>query len=260
MHTQSGEILINIILGGVLFLFLVIVIFISAIRYQKKQKIHLLEKQQLRSEFAQTLLQSQLEIQEQTLQRVSWELHDNLGQVASIIKINLNTLQLADADKAKEKIENTKDLTRQLIHDIKALSVSLGSDRLKQAGLPRVLQTEVDRLNKTGEFTASFTQAGIMPFIDDDKAVILYRMAQEILNNIVKHSGAINIKLELHVKENLFTLAFTDDGAGFDVAAKMESGGAGLKNLHNRAKLINARLDISSNPGKGTYTSIQTIL
>jgi signal transduction histidine kinase len=260
MHMENGEILVNIILGGILFLFLVIVIFISAVRYQKKQKIHLLEKQQLRSAFAQTLLQSQLEIQEQTLKRVSWELHDNLGQVASIIKINLNTMQLADTAKAAEKIESTKELTRQLIYDIKALSVSLGSDRLKQAGLPRVLQTEVDRLNKTGEFTASFTQEGIMPFIDDDKAVILYRMAQEILNNMVKHSGAINIKLDLTIKGNLFTLAFTDDGAGFDVAAKIESGGAGLKNLYNRAKLINATLNISSNPGRGTYTSIQTTL
>jgi signal transduction histidine kinase len=260
MLTQNKEILITIILGAILFIFLVIVIFISTIKYQKKQRNHLLEKQQLRSQFAQTLLQSQLEIQEQTLQRVSWELHDNLGQIASIIKINLNTLQLTDATKAAEKIESTKDLTRQLIQDIKALSISLGSDHLKQAGLLKVLQTEVDRLNKTGEFTATFTMEGVMPFINDDKAVILYRMAQEVLNNIVKHSGAINIKLDLHVKGNLFTLAFTDDGVGFDVAAKMKSGGAGLKNLHNRAKLIHATLGISSNPGKGTQTSIQVTL
>jgi two-component system, NarL family, sensor kinase len=259
MFSQNSEILTTIILGGVLFLFLVIVIFISAIRYQKKQKKHLLEKQQLQSEFAQTLLQSQLEIQEQTLQRVSWELHDNLGQVASIIKINLNTLQLNDITAATEKIESTKDLTRQLIYDIKALSISLGSDRLKQAGLLQALQTEADRLNKTGEFTASLTLQGTMPEINEDTAVILYRMSQEILNNMVKHSGAKNIHIDISVSEKIFTLAFADDGSGFDVEEKTGSG-AGLRNLYSRAGLIKARLTIITSQGKGTQISIQLTL
>jgi signal transduction histidine kinase len=259
MFPENSEILITIILGGILFVFLVVVIFTSAIRYQKKQKKHLLEKQQLQSEFAQTLLQSQLEIQEQTLQRVSWELHDNLSQVASIIKINLNTLKLTDAA-AIEKIEDTKDLTRQLIHDIKALSISLGSDRLKQAGLLKALQTEVERLNKTGEFTASINLHGAMPYINDDTAVILYRMSQEIINNMIKHSGAKNIDVVLSVSEKVFTLAFADNGNGFDVADKTESNGAGLKNLYNRAGLIKASLTITTSQGKGTQISIELLL
>jgi two-component system, NarL family, sensor kinase len=260
MLTENSEILTTIILGGVLFLFLVIVIFISAIRYQKKQKTHLLEKQQLQSQFAETLLQSQLEIQEQTLQRVSWELHDNLGQVASIIKINLNTLNLADATAAAEKIEGTKDLTRQLIHDIKALSLSLGSERLKQTGLLRALETEIDRLNKTGQFTASLTLNGAMPDINDDTVVIIYRMSQEIMNNMIKHSGAKNIHIGLTVSKKVFTLAFADDGAGFDLKEKAENGGAGLKNLYSRAALINAVLSITTSQGKGTNISIQLTL
>jgi signal transduction histidine kinase len=214
----------------------------------------------MKSQFTQTLLQSQLEIQEQTLQQVSRELHDNLGQIASLIKINLNTLQLADLAKATEKIEATKDLTRQLLADLKALSVNLGSDRLNQLGLVKALQAEVDNLNKTGAFTAQFTCTGNIPDIPDDPSIILYRMAQEILNNMVKHSGAPLIKLSVSFSENLFTLAFTDNGTGFDVAAKMESGGAGLKNLQNRAQLINATLTIDSQPGQGTHISIQTAL
>ena len=227
-------------------------------RISEKQIRNRKEKERIQSQFAQTLLQTQLEIQEQTLQHIGYELHDNLGQVASLIKINLNTLNLNDTAKAAEKIETTKDLTRQLIADLKSLSVSLGADRIAKTGLAKALETEVERLNKTGQFTASLIQEGNIPAMDNDKAVILYRMAQEILNNMVKHSGATQITVLLNASENLFTLAFNDDGVGFDIEEKMKSsGGAGLLNLHNRARLINAQLILQSTPGNGSSATIE---
>jgi signal transduction histidine kinase len=239
------------------FLLLGAFILLLSVSYSKRQARNREEKQKMQSQFAQTLLQSQLEIQEQTLRHISHELHDNLGQVASLIKINLTTLQLDDATKATEKIEITKDLTRQLIADLKSLSVSLGADRIAQTGLAKALETEVDRLNKTGQFTATLAQVGQLPTIENDKAVILFRMAQEVLNNMVKHSGAKQIALLLKASGNLFTLAFSDDGVGFDIDEKKNSGGAGLQNLQNRAKLINAQLNIHSTPGNGTSVTIE---
>ena len=225
--------------------------------YQKRQVQYLSEKEQLKVQFEKELFQSQIEIQEQTLRHISRELHDNLGQVASLIKINLNTLQLADTEKASEKIEDTKHLTRQLIADIKALSVSMGSDRIVQTGLAKAIETEVERLNKTGEFTATYGLQGAMPAIDNDKAVILYRMAQEVLNNIIKHSKAKQINVLLQVSKNLFTLAFSDDGVGFNAAEKLNSSGAGLRNLTSRALLINAQLTIRSTAENGTNITIE---
>ncbi len=70
-----------------------------------------------------------------------------------------------DTVKATEKIEDTKDLTRQLITDLKSLSVSLSADRIAQTGLAKALETEVERLNKTGQFTSSLTQEGNIPYI-----------------------------------------------------------------------------------------------
>ncbi|MGL6269108.1 MAG: sensor histidine kinase, partial [Chitinophagaceae bacterium] len=225
--------------------------------YQKRKKILVKESETLKLEFEKQLMQSRLEIQEQTLRHISHELHDNLGQVASLIKINLNTLSLNDAEKATAKIEHTKEITRQLITDIKALSVSLGADRIAQTGLVKALQTEVERLNKTDAFLASFSQHGSIPELNQDKSVILYRMAQEILNNMVKHSGALHIDISLQGSENLFILELNDDGAGFDVTVKKQSGGAGLRNLETRAKLINAQLIMESIPGKGTRVRIE---
>lgn len=253
----SQEILNTILLGSILFLIMAFVIVISVIQYQKRQKRNLKEKQLLQSQFSQTLLQSQLEIQEQTLQQISRELHDNFGHIASLIKINLNTLKLDNQEKAINKIEDTKELTRQLITDIKSLSLSLNGDRIAKTGLVAALQTEVERLDKTGLFTASFVQNGSMPLIENDKATIIFRMAQEVLNNMAKYSEAKYINVNLNVTDNLFTLAFNDDGKGFNVADKIQNGGAGLTNLQKRAALINANLTIQSAPGEGTSITIE---
>lgn len=251
---------IIVLSGTFVTILLVAMTFILLFINHRKKFLHKQEVASLQLQFTQTLLQSQLEIKEQTLQQVSRELHDNLSQIASIIKINLNTLQLTDLSKASEKIEDTKNLTRQLLADLKALSVSLGSDRLKQLGLAKALEVDVHNINKTGQFIATFIQEGNLPHIKDEKAIILYRMAQEILNNMVKHSQSPVIKVYLYFNKNLFTLAFTDEGVGFDVAINMQNGGAGLTNLYTRAKMIDATLNINSQPNNGTQISIETIL
>lgn len=203
------------------------------------------------------LLQSQLEIKEQTLQHIAHELHDNLGQVASLIKINLNTLQLQDEQKALQKIEDTKELVRQLIADLKSLSVHLNSDWAVQVGLVRGLENEVERLNKTGQWQASLKHEGPLPELNANTTIFLYRMAQEILNNTIKHSGGKHVAISLCTTGNLFTLVFTDDGVGFDLEDKLKSGGSGLMNLQHRARLIHATMNIQSAPATGTSTTIE---
>lgn len=247
-------IIINV---AIIFILLAAFIIVTLLLFSRRRNKLLKEKQLLQSQFSQTLLQSQLEIQEQTLQQISRELHDNFGHIASLIKINLNTLKLDNTEKAATKIEDTKELTRQLITDIKSLSLSLNGDRIAKTGLVAALQTEVERLDKTGLFTASFVQNGSLPVIENDKATIIFRMAQEVLNNMAKYSEANNIIVGLNIHDNLFTLAFNDDGKGFNVAEQLENGGSGLNNLQKRAALINANLTIQSAPGEGTHITIE---
>ena len=91
----------------------------------KRRKQHQDEKVALATQFKETLLKSQLEIREQTLQNISQELHDNLGQIASLIKINLNLITLENKERKDPKIEETKALTQQLITDLKTISANL---------------------------------------------------------------------------------------------------------------------------------------
>ncbi|WP_276372926.1 ATP-binding protein [Chryseolinea sp. H1M3-3] len=225
--------------------------------FQNKRYHHLKDTQTLKDKFTQTLLESQLEIKEQTLQHIAYELHDNLGQVASLIKINLNTLKLQDQEGAIRKIEDTKELIRQLISDLKSLSISLNGDRVVQLGILKVLENEVDRLNKTNQFTATIVQDGAIPKLDDNTLVILYRMVQEILNNTVKHSGANRVRISLQRTENLFILGCDDNGVGYNWNDKILSGGSGLLNLQHRAKSIGAKLAVKSSRETGTSILIE---
>lgn len=253
---ENSEVTYLILFGSVTFILFVAFIIIVVFRYHKRNSQYQQKIASLEFQKQQELLQSKIEIQDQTLEYVSRELHDNLGQVASLIKINLNTLRISPEDKAAEQVAETKDLVKQLIADIKALSISLGSDQISQTGLSKALEIEIARLNKTGAFTATYEVDGVMPELDKDKALIIYRMCQEILNNMVKHSGAKTIRIFLHVTQNLLRLALNDDGVGFNTDVAGYASGVGLRNLKNRAALINAELNIHSYPGSGTEVTI----
>lgn len=246
------------ILSAALFVFLIFlftILFFFRYRKRKFQNKQYIEN--LKLEFSQTLLQSQVEIQEQTLLHFSKELHDNLGQIASLIKINLNTLSLNDLDRAEKKVEDTKVLIKQLISDLKTLSISLNSERIQEIGLFKALETEIERIEKTGLFTTTFKKASNIPDIESEKAIIIYRMAQEVLNNTLKHSQATHITLLCSHNENSTILAFSDNGIGFNIDESQKSGGAGIKNLKKRASLIKALLSIHSSTENGTQIFIE---
>ena len=254
---DNSEVIFAVLIAALVLMALVSFIIVFIVFYQRRRRTYINELIEVKAKFQQTLLQAQLEIKEQTLQHIGYELHDNLGQVASLIKINLNTLQLDDLVKAGQKIEDTKELVRQLITDLKSLSVSLNSERVSQLGIDKGLENEVERLNKTGQFEIAMDQEGTIPLLDASTTIILYRMSQEIINNIIKHSGAKRIVVSLKATAKLLILAFSDDGVGFDKEEKVKSGGSGLMNLQSRAKLINAQLLIKSSPGSGTVVSIE---
>jgi two-component system NarL family sensor kinase len=129
------------------------------------------------------------EVKEQTLTNVSRELHDNFGQIASLIKINLNMISKDLASEDLEKVEESLSLVKQLIGDIKSLSSSLNGDQIRQLGWLEVVKNEVERVNKTGVLTIKFVVENWWT-LSHEKEVILFRMVQEMMNNTLKHAQA----------------------------------------------------------------------
>lgn len=255
MLIPTQELKLTAIIGGLVLVFFSVVIVVTIVQYKQRVLRHKIERENLSIQFADALLRSQLEIREQTLEYIAVELHDNLGQVASLIKINLNALALSLGQNDRLRVESTLDLTRQLIKDLKSLSIKLSSDRIVDLGLMGCIQDDITRLNSAGAIKASIYIEGEGLVLDVETATIVYRMFQEIINNAVKHSNASNIELTVSSTMNRFILTCKDNGIGFNLLER-HNHGAGLRNLQGRAKLIGATLTFDTQLGQGTLVAI----
>lgn len=225
----------------------------------QKQNNMLLHEQKMQSQFSQTLLQTQLEIQEQTLKNISQEIHDNIGQALSLAKLNLNTMPPTNDEALQQKILYSKELVSKAITDLRDLSRSLDTDYIQEMGLQRVIEYELEIIRKTGTVETNMVVEGSMFRVEKHKELILFRIIQETLNNILKHAGAKSIHVNITYSA-AFTLSIKDDGKGANLdplsEEKNNNFGLGIRNMHSRAKLIGADFSLTSQPGKGTEVKI----
>jgi signal transduction histidine kinase len=235
---------------------LVFVLFLS----QRRRYRHQQEIAALSETFSNTLLQSKLEIQEQTLNHIARELHDNFNTTLSFINMNLSSMTADKPEDLREKIIETKALAKELIGAFKALTMSLNSDQILRHGFKQSIENEIIRLNKIGRQKTQLNITGNEIYLAPEKAIILFRIYQEALNNIIKHAKATEINISLLYQNDTLTLTIADNGIGFDVESiqhdpeKQQS--MGLRNIINRSQLIDAATDIKSSPGKGTSITV----
>jgi signal transduction histidine kinase len=250
MQNQYSEI-IGVILAGI-FLALLLVGFIITmlIVYRKKQYQH-----------QQELLHARLEIQENIFKNLSEEIHDNIGQELSVLKLTLSVIPLQPEDEAGQYVKESRSMVNHIISSVSDLSKSLHTDRILKIGIVEAVKFELEKIEKTNLFETSFTYSDQDFHMTEGNEILVFRIIQEILNNIIKHSKAKNIQAEIVYRENSIFFIFTDDGIGFDVKEAMQrpssSRGIGLTSMVNRAKLIGGQFSLSSQPGMGTKTTIE---
>lgn len=207
----------------------------------------IIQKVKMETQFQQALLQTQIEIQEQTLKTISQEIHDNIGQVLSLAKLNLNTFEGIESDTNQTKINDTKNLVSKAINDLRDLSRSLHGDKIAELGLQQSVENELRILQNTGQFATHFKVTGNPAKMEPQKEMVLFRILQEGLNNAVKHSKAKNITVQMDYQPEQFCLTITDDGIGFDKAAlSAAKTGIGLTSMTNRAALIGGTFTIDA--------------
>lgn len=222
---------------------------------KKAQFLNLKELYQLN--FQQELANSQIEIKKQTLVYIGQELHDDIGQKLSVVKIMLNEALLKSSCKSgKEELQEMSNLIRDCIFDIRNLSSGLLSEDSTHFGLVENIKFEVNRLNKLKLIAVTFNCNHEDIDIDAKHSQILFRIIQEAINNVLKHSKAKNLDIFILVEENILYIDFKDDGKGMDVASARNFGGSGLKNIEFRANLINAETEITSEENVGTHLKI----
>lgn len=258
---MTSEIYIVIIIGAILAVLLVGFIVTILFLYQKRQHRQVMEINRMKEEYERETLKSQLEIQEETFKNIGQELHDNIGQMLSVVKLSMAVLPLDNKHDAWEPIQAARQVLNKAMIDLANLTKSLHTDRITQIGLVESIHFELENINRTGLLEIEFGVSGMEESLDEQKSIVVFRIFQENLNNILKHSKAQKIQVALTYLDDKFIMKITDDGVGFNIAEKKNStssaAGVGLKSIFNRAKLIGAEIDMQSEPGKGTIISIQ---
>ncbi|HEX7905981.1 MAG TPA: sensor histidine kinase [Chitinophagaceae bacterium] len=254
---ETIEIRTLIITLTCLFLLLGIFVLIFFSVYKRNQNMKERQIESLNKE----ILQTQLEIQEQTLKTISQEIHDNIGQMLSLAKLNLALAEAEQEDNANSKITDSHQLVSKAIQDLRDLSRSLNTDYVSEMGLQRSIEYELEMIRKTGTMKTTLQVEGQIKRLDKQKELILFRIVQESLNNIIKHAGADELTVELTYLPHQLYLSIKDNGKGVDLTPLNENTstgiGLGIRNMHNRAKLIGGDFKMSSTLGVGTQVTIE---
>jgi signal transduction histidine kinase len=262
MSAQNQEIYVIILIAIALALLLVGFIVTMLFLYQRRQHRQEQQLARIKDEYQQELLRSQLEIQETTFKTIAQELHDNIGQVLSVIKLSLSILPLEKEHAAYESVQTSRQMLNKVIYDMGNLTKSLHTDRITQIGLLEAMRFDLDSMERTGLLKVGWSVTGDEYRLEDQRSIFLYRMFQEMMNNILKHSRATHVNIAVNYSiDNKFVLKVEDNGVGFDVGRKRSqassSSGIGLKSMTNRASLIGAQISVQSQPGKGTSITVE---
>src|SRR5215510_10155625 len=201
MH-QTPEIyfvtIIGIILAVLLVGFIVTILFL----YQRRQHRQEQELVRLKDIYEQEALRSQLEIQENTFKTIAQELHDNIGQMLSVVKLSLSALPLEKEHPAYDLARHSQEVLNKAIFDLSDLTKSLHSDRINDVGLVESMRFELISVKKAGLIDIQFSVNGQEFQLPEQKAIFLFRMFQEMLNNILKHSRAKQVCVRVKYHED----------------------------------------------------------
>jgi signal transduction histidine kinase len=247
-------ILLFVFICSLIFVFLTTSIVFVVFKYQRKRRLHKINILDLKSEHENEILKAQIKVQEQTFQHIANEIHDNIGQKLSFAKLQLNVMQDFYNKHQQEIIQEIAEVITESLSDLRNLSRSLSLDFITNNGFIKAVENEIEKLNKSGLYQFKLIVQGDSQFLDIDKELMLFRIVQESLNNVVKHAQAQQILIKLHYTTNNLVVSIEDDGIGFDV--KKKSNGSGLSNISKRAQSIGGFATINSSKLTGTTVQI----
>lgn len=248
------EVLTVIVVGVSVFLALVVTIVFTMLFYQKKKFQHIVEKRTMAENYQRQLLQSRLEMQEETFNTISGEIHDNVGQLLSLAKVQLNIAQqhsLTDI----VLLNDIKSNIGQAMTDLRDIAKSLSSERQQLTPLSQAVEQELQRIGRNGVFACTSKTQGLEKSLPEQQKVIAFRIIQESLQNILKHAEADEIHIDFDFGPDDLHIAIRDNGIGFDIQ-KVGQAGLGLQNITNRASLIGGKANVGSTVGQGTTITL----
>ena len=197
---------------------------------------------------------------EQERTRLAMELHDGLGSMLSGIKHSFSAIKnQLDLNETQEINFNVNiDKLNESVREIRTISHSMASGTLLQSGLEDSLRDYCRYLSSPGGLKISFEALSMeKKKFNEDQAFHVFRIVQELLQNIIKHSDAAQAIVQVSYNANRLYLTVEDDGKGFEIKEAISKSGLGLKNIQSRVKILNGKMDVRTAAGKGSSIFIE---
>lgn len=257
MSNDTNILITFIVATVVLGLFVIFFVFFF-LAFQRRQIQNIQEKVILQAQFEQEMLTSQNEIQEETMRHISRELHDNVVQMLTLVKIQLNRLPRDLPD--YQTIVQSKEYLTEAIADLRSLSKTLNTDNILHEGLAKSIEFELKRIEKASTLHIEWHEQGEIYRLNAKQEIMVFRIFQELIQNVLKHANAKNIKVLLEENDSFFKIDVEDDGVGFDFDGTLkkrgfESGG-GLANMAYRASLLHGTFGIQRGNSGGSLSRL----
>jgi signal transduction histidine kinase len=247
--TKEGLLLIGTSMV-VLLLFLLTVLAVMII-YRKRKLEHAEEIEEMNEKFSRELLQTQIEVQQQTMQYIG-EIHDNVGQKLTLAVLYVQQLTEEDAETQK-RINSIAGIINESLADLRSLSKNLTDSNYRQIDLYHLISAEFSKVQATGFCQAEIHTNNLKIQASGAVKSFVLRILQEFLQNSLKHSGCSKIKLDFDQQEQGLAIEASDNGKGFGIKDKdIYTKGIGLGNMKRRAEIIGADFTLESIPGEGT--------
>lgn len=233
----------TLFLGGIMSTFVISMVFI----HRQKQAQNRLKVDQIRSEYEKTLLNIENEIQQETLTHIGRELHDNIGQLLSLAKLNFGSSK-------PEKHAEGREILSQAIQEVRGLSKQLNIDWVESISINEFIGQQLDRIKATGYCEVTLDADFELIDLTKEQKLVLIRVIQESLNNVIKHASPDEINIRIADIGKRRQIWIKDDGKGFD--SSQASKGSGMFNLKKRMETIGGEFELTSAVGKGTEITL----
>jgi two-component system NarL family sensor kinase len=236
---------------------------IAIILILNQKKFHFNKKLlKVESEFQESMLLTKIEIQEQTFHHIAREIHDHIGQRLTMARLQVNQAAYNTDKFENEKLLEASYMIEEAIADLKHLSRSITANLIRDEGLLSALQMEIDRVKKIVpiDIELVINKEDDPPFMTEENELIIYRIIQEALQNIMKHSEANKVDIQMTYNNKYLNMIIRDNGKGFEQLAyktKSDAGNSGLANLKKRTELLCGSFHIDSKPDEGTTLVFQ---
>ncbi len=233
---------------------LTITFFVMA-RQRERQEKKLIET---RLSFEREIRQVETEVSEHIMSQFAQELHDNIGQLLTAVHIQIENQKIDHPDLV-ESFKPTEIYLGEVTQQLRMLSRTLNNDYVGHIGLPAAIGLEVDRLLTLKRVQVHWESFSGPSNLNSDQELMVFRIFQEIVQNVLRHSGAKNLYLSIDNRDRGFEFRAQDDGHGFDQEAIFQQNKAsGLKNILKRARLAEMKCEITSSE-KGTLIVLKKL-